>query len=442
MSGAGFWRVGDAVAELPKDGRVGKLHPPEWMRSPAARAVIAALEADGGAVRFVGGCVRDALLKRPVTDIDLATPLEPEAVMQRLRDAGIKVIPTGLDHGTVTAVAEGQPFEITTLRVDVETDGRHARVAFTDDWRADAARRDFTVNALSCTPDGDIYDYFNGIADAAHGRVCFVGPPGRRIEEDALRILRFFRFHAQFGQPPIDTDGLHACRAHAAEVDTLSGERLRVELMKTLLAPDPTEAVALMRDARVLPRLVPEPLGVDRLRSLVWLESRAIKRPTIAPDWIRRLAALTHAPALACKAMAERLRLANAETGQLITLAMRQPPVDADAPPHRLHQAIYRLGGDRARDLALLAWADELTRTPRAHHAAWTQVLDVIDTWRRPALPVAGADIVALGVPEGPAVGEHLRAVETWWEAGDYQADRAACLAFLKARIAGETDCR
>lgn len=436
MSSSDFWEQGDDIVELPTDGKLGKLHPPDWMTTPQVRAVVTALSADGGDVRFVGGCVRDALMKRPVTDVDLATPLPPEQMVRRLESNGIKVVPTGLSHGTVTAVVDGQCFEITTLRIDVETDGRHAEVAFTEDWRIDASRRDFTVNALSCTPDGDIYDYFNGLADAAHGKVRFVGVPSQRITEDALRILRFFRFYAQFGQPPADPDGLHACRDHAADIDQLSGERIRVELFKTLLAPDPLDALGLMRDASVLTRLIPSPLALDRLRNLVWLESRAVKRTTVAPEAVRRLAAMTRAPAETCKDLADRLRLSNTDTEALVTITLQPNPIKSDVGAHLLRRILYRLGADRARDLALLAWADELTRTPGTHSHAWIAQLESIDAWRRPELPVKGRDLLKMGLEEGPAIGDHMRAVETWWEDGDYAADRDACLDYLRTHIA------
>ena len=210
---------------------VARLTPQDWMQSPAVEAVIAALEAGGGEVRFVGGCVRDMLAERPIKDIDLATPMAPETVMQKLEAAGLKVVPTGLKHGTVTAVSQGRPFEVTTLREDVETDGRHALVAFTDSWEADAARRDLTMNALSLSPAGDLYDPFGGREDLAAGRVRFVGAARIRIAEDYLRLLRFFRFHAYYGRGEPDPEGLAAAEALAPGLTRLSAERVRDELV-------------------------------------------------------------------------------------------------------------------------------------------------------------------------------------------------------------------
>ncbi|MBF0249917.1 MAG: CCA tRNA nucleotidyltransferase, partial [Alphaproteobacteria bacterium] len=290
----------DATARRPKPGLesrsavepTGQIALQPWMTAPETRAVMAAFHAAGAQARFIGGCVRDAVLKRPAQDIDIATPEPPERVMKILDAADIHVIPTGIQHGTVTAVVDHHHFEITTLRVDVENFGRHARVAFTDDWTQDAARRDFTINAMSCDEDGNVYDPYKGLDDLGAGRVRFVGRAEQRIDEDVLRLLRFFRFQAQYGRPPVDIDALAACRKLAPRLPELSGERVRGELFRILMAPNPADTVTLMRAERVLEHILPEAGDVGRLRFLAWLTERAVKFDAVGPDPVRRLAAL------------------------------------------------------------------------------------------------------------------------------------------------------
>ena len=283
------------------------LPPQPWMSAPATRAVIGALTAGGSEVRFVGGCVRDGLLGRAVTDIDIATPDGPARVIELLEAAGLKAVPTGIEYGTVTAVALHHPFEITTLRRDVENYGRRAKVTFTDDWTADAARRDFTFNALSCAPDGKLYDPFGGIADLQGRRVRFVGEAMARIREDVLRLLRFFRFYAHYGAPPPDGDALGAARAMAPLLPTLSGERIAGETLKLLAATDPAAVMTLMRDHVVLMHFLPEAERLDRLARLVAIETKL--GLVAAPA--RRLAAALAGGEGCARAVAGRLRLSN-----------------------------------------------------------------------------------------------------------------------------------
>jgi poly(A) polymerase len=405
--------------------RPDHLPPLPWIQAPDTRAVIDALTRDGGQARFVGGCVRDALLGRDVQDIDIATPDPPEAVMRRLERAGIRAIPTGIAHGTVTAVVDGRHFEITTLRRDVETDGRHARVAFTDDWQEDAARRDFTINALSADPDGTLHDPFGGIDDLLAGRVRFVGDPEARIREDVLRLLRFFRFHAWYGQGEPDAAALQACARLASLLPTLSGERVAAEMARLLLALDPASAVASMRDHDILQRILPELSEVERLRVLVLIEDGIGDR-----DAIRRMAALLPREAVPALAVATRLRLSNADRDRLV--AMAAPPL-AVTPPldeRACRRALHRLGAPLFRDLVLLDWAD--TAGDATRHRA---LLAGAESWTPVALPVKGQDLLDLGVPPGPEVGRLLAEIEQWWEEGDYRATRAACLARLGALI-------
>ncbi|HXY98653.1 MAG TPA: CCA tRNA nucleotidyltransferase [Stellaceae bacterium] len=386
-----------------------------WMSAAPTRAVLAALGGDG---RFVGGCVRDALLGRAIGDVDIATPLPPEDVMRRLEAAKIKAVPTGLVHGTVTAVAPPRHFEITTLRRDVETDGRHARVAFTADWAADAARRDFTMNALFLDAEGNVFDPVGGLADLRAGRVRFVGDPATRIREDVLRLLRFYRFHAHYGRGEADAAARAACRALAPLLPGLSGERVAAETLKLLGAPDPLPSLKMMVEDAVLPILLPEALRLDRLAALLPLEP--------APDPLRRLGALIAGDP---GALAERLRLSNEQRARLAALAAPPWPVDLAGDDKTQRRALYRLGAARYRDLVLLS-AAEAGRRDRL-----PALLALAAEWQPLVFPLKGRDVTALGAPAGKEVGRVLAELEQWWEAGDYRADRRACLAELKRRL-------
>lgn len=415
----------------------GKLAPQPWMTAPSTRALFKALTAKGADVRFVGGCVRDAILKRPVKDVDIATPDRPETVIALLSAAGIKAIPTGIDHGTVTALVGDAKFEITTLRLDLATDGRHARVAYTDDWIADAARRDFTFNALSCTPAGDVYDPFDGLADLGAGIVRFVGVPRERIEEDYLRLLRFFRMFATYGAPPPDAEALAACRQYAPAVAKLSGERVRDELLRILLAPNAADTVVLMHDHDVLEHVVPGAVDVGRLRMMAWLDSTALKMDGIEPDAVRRLAALLIAKRPEAEALAGRLRLSNRQKARLVALTsgiFKLTPEDGEAAVRR---AVYRAGADIVRDGVLMSWAAEAALEPHrsGRNREWMILLETAMMWSPPVFPLNGDDVAALGVPQGPLVGRLLGAVEGWWEEGDFTADRAACLECLREAV-------
>lgn len=419
----------------------GKLDPQPWLEAEATQRVIAALRAEGGEIRFIGGCVRDSLAHRPVKDIDIATPDEPETVIRLLKNAGLKAVPTGIEHGTVTAVVDGKPFEITTLRVDVKTDGRHATVAFTDDWIADAGRRDFTFNALSATPEGDVYDYYDGIPDLAHGRVRFIGRAEERVREDYLRILRYFRFHAYYGRSPADVDALAACRKYADRLETLAPERVREELLRTLLAPDPADAMLLMRNERVLEHLLPEATNIGRLRSVVWLATRAIQLEGVEPDAIRHLAALLSGGAEAAVTVAARLRLSNAETDRLVSISGSTAAVRADLDATGRRRVLHAFGAAHVRDQALLAWAEELAIRPKLPHKeteGWIALLEECAKWQEKHLPITGDDVMARGIPHGPDVGEYLRRVEDWWVAKDFAPDRDACLKKLDEAIIGK----
>lgn len=392
-----------------------------WLRTAASRKVLAALEACGRPARFVGGCVRDSLLGRADDDgeLDMATPERPEQVIRLLETAGLPAIATGVAHGTVTTIADGRRFEITTLRRDVACDGRHAEVAFTDDFALDAARRDFTINAMSCDRAGRLFDYCGGRADLAAGRVRFVGKAAERIVEDYLRILRFFRFVACYGRPPADTEALAACRTAAPELKRLSGERIRAEMLKLLAAPDPVPTLRLMIDHGVLAEVIPGAVALERLSRLLGM----------APDSepLLRLAALLRPPPAdreAAAQVAERWRLSNREVDRLLALTRTSLPSLGAAPATR-RRDLHRLGAERYADLVRLA-AAEAAADPRS---ALADALAAAAAWQPRRLPVGGDDVMALGVPAGPQVGAILAELEAWWVEHDFAADRAACLA-------------
>ena len=392
-----------------------------WLRAPASRKVLRALAADGRPARFVGGCVRDGLLGRALSraDVDLATPERPETVLRLLAAAGVRAIPTGLAHGTVTALVGEQRFEITTLRRDVATDGRHAEVAFTDDFEADAARRDFTINAMSCDGEGRLYDYFSGQADLRAGRIRFVGTAAKRIAEDYLRILRFFRFFAHYGRPPADPEALAACRAAAPEIARLSGERIQTEILKLLEVEDPLPALRLMSETGVLGQVIPGPIAIDRLRRLLALAPEA--------DPLLRLGALlrpTPADPAVVRKVAERWRLSNRDAARLEAMtAVALPALAADAAEFR--RTLYRLGPELYRDLVRLA-AAETGADPGPALAETVR-------WQAPNLPLGGDDLLAIGLRPGPGLGSILAEVERWWLEQDFGPDRAACLAHAQA---------
>ncbi len=395
-----------------------------WLRAPASRKVLQALEADGRPARFVGGCVRDGLLgrARPRADLDLATPARPEEVMRLLAAAGLEAIPTGLAHGTVTAVVGDRRFEITTLRKDVLTDGRHALVAFTDDFEADAARRDFTINAMSCDRAGRLYDYFGGRADLEAGRVRFVGTPQQRIAEDFLRVLRFFRFFAHYGRVPADSAALAACREAAPELARLSGERIQTEMLRLLEAADPLPALHLMAETGVLEEVIPGPVAQDRLARLLALAPEA--------DPLLRLAALLRPPPAdpaLVRTLAERWRLSNRAATRLEAMVQAALPA-LEATTAEFRRALYRLGPELYADLIQLAAAE----TDGDPGPALAELVG----WRRPKLPLGGDDLLALGLSPGPRLGSILAAVESWWLDHDFAPGHAACLAHARTLIA------
>lgn len=396
----------------------GRLDVVPWANDTAVRTLFDALGGAGIAARFVGGWVRDAVRGEPLTnEPDLAVDKPPETVMLALKAARIKVVPTGLKHGTVTAVIAGAPYELTTLRRDVETDGRHAVVAFTDDWLEDASRRDFTFNALYADLDGTLYDPFDGRTDLAQARVRFIGDPDLRIAEDRLRILRFFRFHTWFARAPFDAAGFEACRRNAGSLRGLSGERVRKELLRLLQAPAPADTVAAMREAAILDHWLPECDGTARLRALIAREDR--------PDPLRRFAAIL-APDADATTIGKRLKLSTQESLRLDVMLAADPAIDVAGGPTAWRAQIYALGGNLYADRLLLA-----VDAP----GDWRAALAMARAWTPPELPVSGGDALKLGLKPGPKVGALIEAVERWWIDGDFTADRAGCLAELERLV-------
>jgi len=377
-----------------------KLPSTEWQSRPEMRRLLRVLGGGEGETRFVGGCVRDTLLDLAVSDVDLATRIEPQEVIARLESGGIKAVPTGIAHGTVTAVIGGKPVEVTTLRRDVATDGRRATIAFTRDWREDAARRDFTINALTADPaSGEVFDYFDGLGDLDARRVRFIGDPLTRIAEDHLRILRFFRFHARFGAGEPDQAAIDACAARANDLMALSRERIADELLKLLALPDPAPSIRLMVALGILKPVLPEATDVDGLERLIESERQA----GVDPHPLRRLAALLPPEPDAAGAVGSRLRLSKRAQKRLALAADR-----AAGDPRRL---AYRVGADAAIDRLLLA--GETGAEVKA-----------LETWQPPRLPLSGGDLIAMGLEPGPQVAATLQAVEREWVEGGFPPDR------------------
>ena len=377
-----------------------------WLESASSKQVMAALEAAGGpdCARYVGGCVRNALLDAPVDDIDIATKLEPQQTMAALKAAKIRCVPTGIDHGTVTAIVKGQPFEITTLRHDVETDGRHAVVAFTTDWAEDAARRDFRLNALYASGDGTLHDPTGaGIDDALAGRIVFVGEPQERIAEDYLRILRFYRFFAWYGRGEMDASGQAACVALAQGVETLSAERVSKELLKLLAARDPRPAVKAMDEAGVLKTLLPR-ASLDLFEPMV----------DLTPDAVMRLAALLPAVGGLIKGLSKGLRLSNAQRDRLLEAAKAFDPAMTD---NEARIMIWHDGAQAFSDRVLRAQAGG------ADAGRMQALMALARDWHVPPMPVGGHDLMARGIQPGPNTGRILKAFQASWMADGFPDD-------------------
>ena len=399
-----------------------------WLREGPLARLLAVLNREGEEARVIGGAVRNALLGLPHGDIDVATTALPEEVIRRAGAAGFKPVPTGLAHGTITVVVEGRPFEVTTLREDVETFGRHATVQFGRDWQRDAERRDFTMNAFSLSADGTVHDYVGGEADLKARRVRFIGEAATRIAEDYLRILRFFRFHGSYGEGAPDAAGLHAAIVARGGLEQLSRERVRMELVKLLVAPRAAAALIVMADSGLLgPVLggVPQVAGFSRMAAIE-------AAMDLAPDPVRRLGALNVQIVEDAERLLARLRLSNAEHERLAAMGTSWWRVAPDMGEPTARALIYRIGPEHFLDRVLLAWARS---SATADDAAWRDLATLPQRWHAPAFPLKAADFISRGVERGPLLGHVLAAAEEAWIAAGFPADGASLTAIADAAV-------
>jgi tRNA nucleotidyltransferase/poly(A) polymerase len=397
---------------------VRRLDDAPWLKNGPAARVLALLNGDGEEARAVGGAVRNALLDLPIADVDIATTALPEEVIRRARAAGIKSVPTGIEHGTVTLVVDGRGFEVTTLREDTETFGRKAKVAFGRDWMRDAERRDFTINGLSVDAEGRVHDYVGGLEDIAAKRVRFIGEPEKRIAEDYLRILRFFRIHAAYGAGEVDRAGYLACIGGRDGLAGLSAERIRVEILKLMVADGAAVAVNAMVDGGLSLPILGGVAYVGPFAALMSIE-RALG---LSPDPIRRLGALAVAVTEDARRLALRLRLSNAETRVLDSMGHRWWRL-AGMSEARAMRRLYRLGEDRYRDRLILAWARS---GDGSDAASWHELASLPARWSAPKFPLKAADFIARGIAQGPGLGQVLALAEDAWLAAEFPLDQAS----------------
>lgn len=400
------------------------------MQSDFISEVIAEL----GDARLVGGCVRDAYLKRKIKDIDIATAKKPEEVTEILESKGIKIVPTGITHGTVTAVKDKDVIEITTLRKDLNCDGRHAEIEFTDDWEEDAGRRDFTMNALSMDLDGNIHDYFDGLNDLKRGRVRFVGDPEARVQEDYLRILRYFRFEAHYGTHALDKASLDACAKYKGKIETLSGERIQAEMFKLLTATDPYHVLLLMKDNEILHHIMPgvtDNVHLDSIRHLVMIEK---EEGSVMPskDAIIRLALLIEEGHGQVEEICEVWKCSNADRKSLLRLVTPDIEVTPEIEEKKQKKMLVRLGKEDFIRQVIFNWAKD---EDNFHVGAFKSMLALANTWQPPEFPVKGQDIIDLGIEQGEEVGKLLEEAFLIWEDSNYSLDKKGILERLNPTL-------
>jgi tRNA nucleotidyltransferase/poly(A) polymerase len=401
-----------------------------WLNEGGLPRLLAVLDGNGEEARAVGGAVRNALLGVPVHEIDVATTAVPDEVVKRVTAAGFKAVPTGIAHGTVTVVIDSVPFEVTTLRRDVETDGRHAKVAFGRDWKTDAERRDFTINALSVARDGTVYDYVGGLADLDRRKVRFIGEPKLRIAEDYLRVLRFFRFHAAYGEGALDAEGLHACIAARGGLAQLSRERVRMEMLKLLIAPRAAPVLEAMADAGLLGMLLDGVPNGAHFAAMAAIEV-ALSLPA---DAMRRLAALAVLVVEDAERLAEKLRLSNAEHAQLAAMADGWRSLSPALSELQQKARLYRAGAVTFTDQALLGWARS---GPGADDKGWRVLVTLPQRWTAPQFPIRAADLMARGLEKGPKLGAALEAAEKAWIAAGFPSAKYDIDAIAEAAATG-----
>ncbi|GHD11828.1 CCA tRNA nucleotidyltransferase [Tianweitania populi] len=401
-----------------------------FLEAPGLRRLMMALKADGEEARIAGGAVRDALIGRPTGDVDIATTVLPSETIARAEAAGLRAVPTGIDHGTITVIADGVPYEVTTLRSDIETDGRHAKVAFGRDWQKDAERRDFTINGLYAEGDGTVIDLVGGLADLDKRLLRFIGEPEQRIREDYLRILRFFRFFAWFGTGRPDAEGLKACVRLKEGVTGLSAERIWTEMRKLLTAPDPSRALLWMRTTGVLTLVLPESekWGIDAIHGLVsaeqargWTADPLLRLASIIPPNVERIETLS-----------KRLRLSKAETKRLEEWAAAAPAAE-DETTQALARRIHAGSREGITNRLRLQIASQSAAGNDA--APLEALLSHAEGWKSPPFPISGADLMANGVPAGPELGRLFKQLEAEWSASDFTYDREALLARASSLI-------
>ncbi len=403
-----------------------------WLTKPETQRVLGALEAAGFSARVVGGCVRNALMGLPVTDIDIATTALPRDTQHIAKAAGLAAIPTGIEHGTITVVSNHVPFEVTTLRQDVTTDGRRATVAFTQDWAEDAARRDFTINALYCDARGDVHDPIGGYADLIARRVRFIGSPEQRIAEDYLRILRFFRFHAQYGDGELDSAGAEACVGLRGGLAFLSAERVGAETLRLLVAKRAVPVIEAMAELGLLTPVLTVPPVLERFARLIAIEEAL----AVAPDAALRLAALAVRDADDIERLTDRLRLSKDQQAVLRLAASRDHPLAATTTDKEARTILYRLGTENFNRRVQLDWAESRDALTESQ---WLRLSNLPERTPVPPFPLAGRDLLALGMMPGPEVGRTLEWLEKHWIDSDFKPDAKELLIVAKAKLSHES---